>query len=305
MLTKTSFKNVKLGAKFNLFIMLFFIIGISLSGAALSIVLQQRAQDEVISKALILTQTMNSVRDYTQEQVNPLLTPRLETETEFIPETVPAFSATEVFANFRKHEEYKNFFYKEATLNPTNLRDKADNFESQLVERFRKEPGTKELSDFHTLPEGELFYIARPLAIKQASCLRCHSTPEMAPKSQIATYGTENGFGWKLNEIVAAQFIYVPATEVFESAHRSFSLIMGILIGIFSIIVLLVNFLLKKAVIQRIKKISKTAQEISTGNMSSDFEENSEDEIGALAAAFNRMKSSLIIAMNLVNQKKN
>ncbi len=298
-------KNIKLAAKFNLLLMLVFIGGILISGAALSRVLQQRAQDEVTSKALILIETMNSVREYTSNNVNPLLSPRLETEPVFIPETVPAFSATEVFANLRKHEEYKSFSYKEATLNPTNLRDKADSFETKLVERFRNESQTKEISNFHTLPAGEVFYIARPIAIKEQSCLKCHSTPEEAPRSHLATYGSENGFGWKLNEIVAAQIISVPADEVFESTRKTLSLVMVILIGIFATVVLLINFLLKKAVVQPIKKMAKVAQAVSTGQLNSEFEQNSNDEIGVLASAFNRMKSSLEIAMKLLAQKNN
>jgi len=59
-----------------------------------------------------------------------------------------------------------------------------------------------------------VFYIARPLAITKESCLRCYSTPEAAPKVSWQTHGKENGFGWKLNEIVASQIISVPAEEV-------------------------------------------------------------------------------------------
>ncbi|AFY36196.1 DUF3365 domain-containing protein [Calothrix sp. PCC 7507] len=296
-------KNLKIGTKINLLLMLVFIISIFISGAALSSVLQQRAQLEVTNKALILIKTMNSVRSYTQNHVNPLLADRLETEPAFIAETVPAFSATEVFENFRKNEEYKNFIYKEATLNPTNLRDKADNFETQIVQQFRRDSKLKELSGYLTLPGDKVFYIARPLAITDQKCLRCHSTPEAAPKSQLATYGSENGFGWKLNEIIAAQIISVPSEEVFDNAQQTWSLIMGILIAVFAVILLLINFLIKRTVIQRIRKIEKIAQKVSTGDTEASFDEDSQDEIGGLAAAFNRMKSSLEIAMKLLNQQ--
>lgn len=150
-------RNLKLETRFNSLLLLVFICGVSISGVALSTVLQQKAQDEVASKAITLMGTMTAVRSYTSTRINPLLAPRLETETQFIPETVPAYSATEVFENFRKNEGYKNFFYKEATLNPTNLRDKADSFEAKLVERFRQEPGIKEISDFRPLLMEECF----------------------------------------------------------------------------------------------------------------------------------------------------
>ncbi|WP_026734194.1 c-type heme family protein [Fischerella sp. PCC 9605] len=298
------FRDTNIGTKFNIFLMLIFILSITLSGGVLSTVLQHTAQNEITSQAKILFQAVNSVRNYTQERVNPLLVARLETEAAFIPEAIPTFSVREVFENFRKSEEYKNFFYKDAAPNPTNLRDKADEFETKLVEEFRRNSKKKEDYGFRDLPEGKVFYIARPFIITEQKCLQCHSTPAQAPKSLLSSYGSEHGFGWKLNDIVAAQIVYVPAEEVFDSVRRSFSLIMGVLICIFAIILIVINVLLKKAVIQRIKSIANTAQKVSTGNMHVDFTENSKDEIGALAVAFNRMKSSLEIAMKLLKHKK-
>ncbi|WP_026734781.1 c-type heme family protein [Fischerella sp. PCC 9605] len=298
-------KNLNIGTKVNLLLILVFIISILVTSTALSTLLQHRAQNEVTSKALILMRTMNSVRTYTQERINPLLKSRLETEAQFIPETVPAYSAIKIFEKFRNDEEYKNFIYREATLNPTNLRDKADRFEAQLVERFRQNSNNKEITGFRNLPQGEVFYIARPLAVTQPSCLECHSTVDKAPKSLLATYGTEHGFGWRLNEIVAAQIISVPSEEVFKDAAHTWSLMMGLLIAIFAIVVLLLNFLIKKAIIQRIRKMEKIAQRVSTGDMSVDFEEKSNDEIGGLAVAFNRMKSSLEIALKLLRGQDN
>ncbi|WP_414753475.1 DUF3365 domain-containing protein [Anabaena sp. CCY 9910] len=296
-------KKIKIGTKFNLLLTIVFVISIVVSGAALSSILQNRAQTEVISKALVLLNTMTSVRQYTQDRVRNLLLPQLETEAAFIPETVPAFSATEVFENLRKNEQYQNFFYKEATLNPTNLRDKADTYEAAIVERFRKNPSLPEIASFRTLPEGTVFYIARPLAIKEQSCLQCHSTPEKAPKSQLVTYGSENGFGWQLNEIVAAQIISVPSEEVFNNAQSTWLGIMAFLVVIFAIVVIIINFLIKKTVIQRIRKIENIAQRVSTGDMSAEFEDKTNDEIGGLAAAFNRMKYSLTIAMDMLNKQ--
>lgn len=296
-------KNLNIGTKFNLFLALIFILSVLISGFFLSRVLQQRAQDEVASKALALMQTMTAVRTYTSTQINPLLAPRLESEELFIPETVPAYSATEVFENLRNNQGYKDFFYKEATLNPTNLRDKADNFETKIVERLRQDPDKQEISGYQTLPNGRVFYVARPLAVTSKSCLQCHSTPEAAPRSQLVTYGTENGFGWELNEIVAAQIISVPAKEAFATSRRSLSAVMGILVGVFAVVILVINRLLKKVVIQPIKKMSRLAKEVSTGKASEDFEQASNDEIGILAASFNRMKASLEIAMKMLKQQ--
>jgi HAMP domain-containing protein len=296
------FKNLRLGAKFNLLLLTAFLITIISSGLALSTILNRNAEAQVVSKALILIQTMNSIRNYTSTQVNPLLAPRLETDAEFLPQTVPGYSAREVFEHLRTNKEYAEFFYKEATLNPTNPRDKADTFETELVQRFRNEPGTKELTGSRSFPGGDLFYIARPIAIGKESCLRCHSTPEAAPKSMLASYGRENGFGWKLNEIVGAQIISVPAQEIVNSARQTSLFVVGAVCGVFAIAILLINLLLKLAVIKPLKRMALVAHDVSTGKMDSEFEQTSHDEIGVLAEAFNRMKLSLAMAMEMLNR---
>lgn len=156
----------KLGTKFTLLLSLVFIFGIVVSGIALSKALQYRAEDEITSKGLVLMETMNSLRDYTNTQISPLLAQSAEAQPEFIPETIPSFSVREVFEGLRKKGEYKDLFYKDATLNPTNLLDKADNFEDKIVNRFRNESEMKEISGFRSLFGKQVFYKALPIAIK-------------------------------------------------------------------------------------------------------------------------------------------
>ncbi|SRR5579883_280841 len=293
-------KNFRLSRKFNLLLFAVFIGAVILSGIAFSAILNRNAEREVATKATLLLKTMVSVRQYTLTQVNPQLAPALETATEFLPQTVPGYSAREVMEDLRKDPEYSDFFYKEATLNPTNLRDKADSFETELVQRFRGDTGLKELTGYRSSPAGDLFYIARPITITQEKCLRCHSTPQAAPKSQLTTYGSDNGFNWKLNETVGAQIISVPASGVIGNAHRAFLLFMGIVVAAFALVIVVINWLLRRSVIRPLDRIAKVANEVSMGNLDAEFDRQSNDEIGDLSTAFNRMKTSLVMAMNML-----
>jgi len=293
-------RNINLNKKFTLVLSIVFIIGVLLSGVAFASILDRNAENEVTAQAEMLMQTMIAVRNYTDKQVNPLLAPRLETDRKFIPQTVPNYSAIEVFENLRTNSQYKNFIYKEAVLNPTNLRDKADSFETKLIENLRKNNSLNELRDYRQIGNEKLYYIAKPLIVSEASCLRCHSTPNLAPKSLIATYGSKNGFGWKLKEIVGVQIISVPASQIKQAADRAFLLVMSIVITAFTIAILITNILLKRAVIRPIKRIVDVANQVSTGNMEAEFEHGSKDEIGMLATAFNRMKISLSMAMDIL-----
>lgn len=265
-------KNLNLARKFSLLLFLVFLGGIIVSGFALSTILNQNAQNEITSKALMMIETMNSVRHYTDTQVKPELQGRLATE--FLPETVPAFSAREVFERLRETRIYSDFFYKEATLNPTNLRDKADSFEADVVNQFRQNGNLKELRGFRSTPSGDLFYIARPLPVSAPSCLQCHSTPDAAPASMIERYGSSNGFGWKLNEVIGAQVISVPASQVLKNSRQAFGLLMGTIAAIFALATLIVNLWLRRYVARPLRRMAQAAEAVSTGDMDAEFEWN-------------------------------
>ncbi|BFM38761.1 DUF3365 domain-containing protein [Synechocystis sp. LKSZ1] len=294
-------RNFKLAAKLNLLLIAIFLTTIIAIGLLLSFLLERNAERIVTEKALLLIETMGSVRHYTSTQVNPELASRLETESQFLPQTVPGYSAREVFEELRKRPEYSDFFYKEATLNPTNLRDKADTFETDVVTTFQQESSLKEKIGFRSLPSGDIFYIARPLAVTKESCLRCHSTPSAAPKSQLATYGDQYGFGWKLNEIVGAQMISVPASKVFEDARSLQWTAIGIVTFFLVVALVVLNLFLKWTVTNPLQAMAQLARQISMGDMSGEFPQASHDEIGILAASLNRMKVSLQMAMEMLN----
>ncbi|HEY9825553.1 MAG TPA: DUF3365 domain-containing protein [Stenomitos sp.] len=253
------FGKHRLGTQFTVLLALVFAGGMLLSGIALSSTLQKEAEEDITLRAELLMQTMDAVRDYTSQHIEPLLASQLTPTAPFTPESVPAYSAREVFEQFRDHPDYRNFFYKEATLNPTNPRDRADDFEADFIRQFQQNPQRNQLYGYRTVNGRKLFYIAQPLAVQQQSCLRCHSQPALAPQSLIARYGSTGGFGWHLNDIVAAQTVYVPADEVFDHGRQSFILVMGIFSVVFALAVGLINRLLRQRVIRPLNLLTKLA----------------------------------------------
>lgn len=295
------YKNLKLGLKLNLLLGFILLTLIITTGIVLSSVLKNYAEQVIVERASMLIETMNSVRNYTSTQVNPELSSRLETEAIFLPQTVPAYSAREVFEHLRTDDEYNQFFYKEATLNPTNIRDKADNFERNIIKSFKNDAEAQK-QGFRSIPGGELFYIARPLQITKESCLRCHSSPELAPPSLLASYGSENGFGWKLNEIVGAQIISVPSSQIFAAANKLRYLVISKIVLFLLGAIFLLNLFLKLTVTDPLQKMSQLAKKLSMGDLDTEFEQTTNDEIGVLAASLNRLKVSMKMAMDMLNE---
>jgi protein-histidine pros-kinase len=219
----------------------------------------------------------------------------------FLPQSVPAYSATEVLTGLRK--KFPEYAYKEATLNPTNPRNRAVEWEADIVSQFRGGSDRTEIIGERETPTGRALYIARPIKIGDPACLTCHSTVDAAPKTLVDRYGPANGFGWQLNEVIGAQVVSVPTDVPIQRATAAYRTFMISLTIVFLLIGLALNLMLYAMVIRPVSRLSKLADQVSMGNMEvPDFQVASRDEIGTLTESFNRMKKSLVQAMKMLEE---
>jgi HAMP domain-containing protein len=290
---------MKLIFKFNLVFIAIFAIGLGVASYMSNRLLQDNARAEILQNARLVMETAAATRSYTSSQVGPLLETQMKYS--FLPQSVPAYSATEVFNGLRK--KYPEYAYKEATLNPTNPRDRAVEWEADIVNQFRAIPGRSEIMGERNTPTGRSLYIARPIQIRDGDCLVCHSTVEAAPKTMVDRYGPANGFGWQLNEVVGAQVVSVPTEVAIQRATLAYRTFMISLAGVFLFIGVALNLMLFAIVIRPVVKLSKLADQVSLGNMNvPDFKVRARDEIGSLAESFNRMKKSVVQAMKMLGE---
>ena len=124
---------MKLLVKFNLIFVSVVAVGVAISGWITRDLLQANAREEVQNNARLLMESASAVRGYTAGQITKLL--QAQMQQEFLPQAVPSYSATEV--QNALHAKYPEYAYKEATLNPTNPRDRAVGWEVDIVSHFR------------------------------------------------------------------------------------------------------------------------------------------------------------------------
>ena len=284
--------------KFNLVLLLVFGLGLGVTGYVSYTLLQQNARDEVLRNAGVIMEAALSMRQYTQKNISPKLDYQPDT---FLPESVPAFAATEMMNRLR--QKYTDYAYKEAVLNPTNLRDRAVEWEADVVNAFRGDTAKTELTGMRSAATGQALYLARPLQVVDEGCLTCHSTPDKAMPAMIKQYGTNNGFGWKHNEIIGAQIVSVPMALPIANADRAFITFMASLSGVFVVLFIILNVMLSILIVRPITDLSEAANEISTGNMDiPEFADKGNDEMAMLGKSFNRMRRSLQKAISLIDQ---
>lgn len=290
---------MKLLAKFNLILGLVLGAGLAIAAAVSHRFLQNDAREDVMRQARLMMEAMRSARDYTTKQVKPLLVTQQEHQRSFLPQTVPAFAATENFAYLRA--SYPDYTYKEAVLNPTNLRDRAVDWETDIINTFRNRPGgAKEFGGERDTPLGRSLYLARPIHA-DPPCLECHSTPRVAPAAMIRRYGSNNGFGWQPNEIVGAQIVSVPMAVPVAMANQAFQTLVLYLAAVFLANLILLDAVLLLAVVRPLRKLSTMADQISVGQMDMpELPVRGSDEIAVLAGSFNRMRRSLERALKML-----
>jgi protein-histidine pros-kinase len=290
---------MKLVVKFNLVFIIVFSLGFAAAGFVTNDLLQRNAKEEILQNARLIMESALASRGYTAGQVAPLL--QTQMKYDFLPQTVPAYGATEQFNTL--HAKFPDFSYKEATLNPTNLRDRASDWEADVVNRFRADNGQKEITGERETTTGRSLFMARPIQITNGACLVCHSTVDVAPKTMLDKYGSANGFGWKLQEVIGAQVVSVPMTLPIARADAAFRTFMISLAAIFVAIFVVLNLMLMFIVVNPVRKLAATADEVSLGKIdTAEFTVKGRDEIAVLAQSFNRMKKSLAQALKMLDE---
>jgi len=128
--------------------------------------------------------------------------------------------------------------------------------------------------------------------------------PSAAPATLVARYGDRNGFGWKLNEVVGAQVVSVPMDLPIRNANRAFLTFMTSLAAVFAALFIILNLMMSAMIVRPITRMSRAANQISTGNLEiPEFSEAGRDEVALLARSFNRMRRSLEKAIELIDRK--
>lgn len=147
------------------------------------------------------------------------------------------------YANLERGQQgTTELYFKLAANNPRNAINKADPFESHLLQRFNDDWELKSYREVISANNNEQLYFAMPIGANKPSCLRCHSTPDKAPKEMIEQYGDQAGFQEQTGDIRAMISIRIPLARHLADAERIFYLLALITFGVLFAIFLSIRF---------------------------------------------------------------
>ena len=291
---------MRIESRFCLLLSICFALGLLVAGFISYRLEFRQAREETIEKSAVLLEVGSSVRKYTSEEIAPLLQ-RISSETEFHPQMVPSYSAQSALERLRRN--FPDYIYREASLNPTNLDDRATDREVGLIRSFEKNRNLKEMNG-ETDAEGVLrYFLARPLRMTNTDCLQCHSRPEVAPKAMLAKYPGGNGFDWKMGDVIGIQMVEVPVQAAKTKALHSFLVTIGALSSVFVLTLTIFMLLLRYYVTNPLEAITRTTHTSSMGQGKAT--ERVRSRIGGqfheLEESIHRLKISLGEAMRMFN----
>lgn len=291
---------MRIRGKINLALSGAFVVGLAVAAVGAYKILTDSAIENSLREARVMIEGASAVRSYTADSISPLLQQQMKTQ--FLPYSIPSFAAQ---TNFRLvQKKLPEYSYREPTLNPTNINDRPADWEADIVNDFRNNAQKTETVAVRETAIGNFLLLARPLKVSAQVCLTCHSTPDAAPPTMVALYGAQNGFGWKLGDIVGAQVVSIPLAVPLQRAYHTLFLVLAALAGTFLVILVLVDLMLRSLVIKPVVQMSAMASDVSMGKPDvPEFVRDSNDEIGSLSASFTRMRRSLQSAMKMLEER--
>lgn len=253
-------KNLDHKKRFAFMLILIYIISLPIISIITYIVLRQNAINNAYQSGSLYLATIGAVKQYVEEELRPAL--RKELPHKFILEGMSRSYAAGSIAR-RILQGFPDYIFKNASLNPMNLKDKADNFETGLINEFR---GKREIKEWKGLvsKDGYHYYvIARPGSAIKESCLYCHGDPALAPKEVTERYGTISGYNMKVGDVVDALIVYIPIHAPLADARR----VIGIFIVIYTIFFGIIFWLINRRFgwfYEKMESDKKTIESINT-----------------------------------------
>jgi protein-histidine pros-kinase len=282
-------------------LLIVFLVALFVGGGGFYLLLKHEAMNNAEAEARLLLSSAMAIRGYTTQHILPNFV-KMHDDV-FHEETVPAFAAQTVFRSVSAGDHA--YIYREAALNPTSVSDRADPFEVELIREFRNNQNMKEMHGILDQAGQRLFYLARPIQIKDPKCIICHDTPQRAPKLMVAKYGPNNGFGWKLNDIVGVQLLTVPVTKQFRSTLELVSILIGGLALIFAAAYFALTAAMEATVSGPLDRLANAADRASRSTSETpELPSSGAREIRLLADALQRLRISLMKALSQIGEKK-
>lgn len=162
--------------------------------------------------------------------------------------TYSAKTVNEKYNQIRKENGLEPITVRFASDNPRNPKNKADQFESKLLKQFNDKTITQYKEVKYNKDGKKVIYYAVPTRPLEEKCMRCHSTPNKAPKGLLEIYGDKNGFYEEIGSIRALISTEYPLSKTDAFLYKTIAILAVLSLFVHGIFILMYLDFSKKVI---------------------------------------------------------
>jgi two-component system, NtrC family, sensor kinase len=213
------------------------------SGITVSIIYHHEMDNleaNAFEKTELVMKSIEANRDYVQDVLRPTMYRELG-EKRFILEAMSSsYISRMIMENFNKKSH--GFIYRRVATNAKNPEYEANPLETEMIERFRKDPELAEWQGIIEMESRKYFMRFQPVVF-QKSCLNCHGRPEDAPDEVTTLYGKTRGYFHEADKISGVIGVGMPIDLNLERIKKfAIALFAGVVPSIFIVYIIISTF---------------------------------------------------------------
>ncbi|HAY21984.1 MAG TPA: hypothetical protein DCY27_07430 [Desulfobacterales bacterium] len=185
--------------------------------------MRRQALVEAESKASLLLSRNYATHTYFSQNLKPRLfawTAPFHPPGCFEPTWMSSTYALRYIDEYFKRLTDAQYYYKDAAVNARTPDNEADDAEKAFLAELNADPKLYKKSGIRYF-DGQPYLVVMQRGERMAeTCLRCHSTPERAPKQMVQIYGPTRSFHRPLGEVASTVSIRIPLASAYAAANR-------------------------------------------------------------------------------------
>jgi HAMP domain-containing protein len=289
-------KQKSIRRQFNIVLISLYLLSLLIALPLIYYTTSQEVYNNANKELTLLVDMVQSMRTYIRKDVRPELLKQKVLHAPAISSTV---ATRYVSGHFRKLQP--KYYIKTASDNPLNLDNRPLPLEQEILEYFRKNRDQKVLTREGKI-QGQRYLVSSRPSVSRPKCNLCHATPEKTPKEIVKVYGKDSGYGYKIGEVVGVSVVGVPLSDITVVAVKRGLMLVGLLTFLFTLVVVVINLLVKNKILNPLEELSSASQAISRGALDRSVKEYNNDEIGTLAHSIELMRRSLKEVMDRLSR---
>ena len=290
--------HIRTAVLLNIVIGAVFVVATIIAVVYVNAQMRQRALEEAELKAMILLDRNLATHTYFSHDLKPSLfelTESILPEGYFDPTWMSSTYAVRAIDEYFKALSTTDYYYKEAAINARSPENEADAYERDFIQELDQDPEVVERSSVRVLDDQPYFVTLRRGEAMEEACLRCHSTPDLAPAGMVEVYGRERSFHREVKELISAISIRVPLSAPYATVNRFSWSLLAVGLPLLALLFVAQSWISRQLLLNPLKRMHTAAQRISAGDkhLGEEIPLPFGRELRELTAAFNAMSVKL------------